>query len=601
MSANAAELAVVRRPRPASRLSAAFAVGVACLLAPLTTGAPAAASVAGGLELSRPVEASLTRLQEQWLRWLTSFYQSDADQARAALDDLLATANQLGMDRLPDLALGAAARAVQSQRENNPTRADWALEAAERLDPGRPETAFAEASVRWQQGAYHRALGRQLAGYGRLLRLPPWGEVWARSLALWLLAALLLASGLFVAMAMAVRGSVLLVEARRLLRALPWPVGMAVALVLLAWPLALPSGLLWLLLYWSVLLWSHGGFGERVVYGLGWLLLASAPFASEAISRPVQVELSPAMRAARSLAAGRLYGALFTDLGVLRAQLPDSPAVTQLMADLYRHLGQWEQARPLYMDLLRNEPQNVPALLAVGAYHFRKSDFGNAVQYFQRAATAAPQSAAAFYDLSIAYSEAYQFDESHRALRQAQTLDTLQVSSWIQQSGDERVVTADGGTPRTEEIATELRRGRGEASAAAAMGTRRRVLAPLAAVVAALLAAALGVTRRQLASREGATPPASVETGSRPTGFGLPQALRAFLPGYSALATGSGLVAFAALIAVSILLTLPFTASLGFRIPLGFDPGPALAWTVSVVGLLTILAWRLRGARRNEL
>lgn len=84
------------------------------------------------------------------------------------------------------------------------------------------------------------------------------------------------------------------------------------------------------------------------------------------------------------------------------------------------------------------------------------------------------------------------------------------------------------------------------------MGTHRRVLAPLAAMVAALLAAAFGVTRRQLASREGATPPASVEAG-----FGLPQALRAFLPGYGALAMGSGLVAFAALIAVSILLSLP--------------------------------------------
>lgn len=549
------------------------------------------------VELSRPTETSLLRLQEQWLRWLTSFYQSDADRARTALDDLLATAAQLGARGLPDLSVGAAVRAVQSQRENNPTRAEWALEAAERLDPGRPETAFAEATVRRLQGAYHRAFACQIRGYLRTFARVPWGDLMWRNLALWVGAATLLACGLFVALAMAVSGPALLADGSRLLAWLPAllvPVGLA---LLLLWPLLLPHGLLWTTLYWSILLWAYVGAAHRAVFALGWLLLAGAPFTVDTLTRPIAVELEPSMRAARSLASGRLYGSLFTDLSVLRDQLPEHPAVDHMVADLHRRLGQWEYARPLYEILVESEPDNVGALLALGAYNFRKGDFGRAVGYFQRAATADSQNAAAYYDLSIAHSESYQFSESNSALQTAQALDTPRVSQWIQQSeqgGDQRIVTIDGGFSRVDEVAVELARRQRATSAAQTMGSRRRILPLAVAVGAALLALALQAVRRAVGVH-------SFPGNSAGDGPSLPALARALLPGHGLMAEGRALSAFGVVFGVVLALLLPFAGRLGVPVPWGYDPGGVVAWTITSLVLLPLLALRVRMALRGEL
>ncbi len=133
--------------------------------------------------------------------------------------------------------------------------------------------------------------------------------------------------------------------------------------------------------------------------------------------------LSPPVQAMESLEQHRLYGGLFTDLGSLRALLPESAAVKHLLADVHRSLNQWDLARSLYRQVLEKEPENTAALMNLGAYFFLKGDFGNAIQNFQKVVTADPQNAAAHFNLSQAYSESYLFDESKRALAQAREID----------------------------------------------------------------------------------------------------------------------------------------------------------------------------------
>src|SRR4029450_5550394 len=110
------------------------------------------------------------------------------------------------------------------------------------------------------------------------------------------------------------------------------------------------------------------------------------------------------------------------------------------------------------MQVLEREPNNVPALLDVGAYHFLRGDHGSAVQYFQRAATADPTSAAAYYNLSQAYSDAYQFGEQHDALNRARSLDEARVNGWIADVGADRVITFNGGVARHQQILEQVRR-----------------------------------------------------------------------------------------------------------------------------------------------
>ena len=169
----------------------------------------------------------------------------------------------------------------------------------------------------------------------------------------------------------------------------------------LLWPLALPSGPLWLLLFWSALLWGYGSRSERWATVGVWLLASFAPWVAAAAQQRVAIALSPPMRALANLAEGRLYGGLFGDLQVLKAAIGGDPAVVELIGDVNRTLGQWDEARVIYRRVLESEPQNVPVLLNLGAYHFRKADFAVANEYFLRAAGTVPAPAGAFYDLSL--------------------------------------------------------------------------------------------------------------------------------------------------------------------------------------------------------
>ena len=59
--------------------------------------------------------------------------------------------------------------------------------------------------------------------------------------------------------------------------------------VVLLWPLALPSGLLWLPLFWSLLLWTYLSASERVVLVALWLLVGAAPLVVTEQRRQVAV------------------------------------------------------------------------------------------------------------------------------------------------------------------------------------------------------------------------------------------------------------------------------------------------------------------------
>src|SRR5580692_11257913 len=204
----------VERRRPGAR--AAMAVAVLATTALLAAAGGAAAAPAppapegagvqrgAGFEITPPVRQQLRHLQEQWLRWVGA---ADRERSQAAVGEMLATAGQLGMTRLSDLALGALAWAVEAAKHHDFVRANWSLEAAERLDPGRPETAFAEAAVARAEGSYLRLAGALCRAYPRLFWLPLERYLWLQDLLIWSLCLLLLAGGLFVGAMLATRGA----------------------------------------------------------------------------------------------------------------------------------------------------------------------------------------------------------------------------------------------------------------------------------------------------------------------------------------------------------------------------------------------------------
>jgi len=557
-----------------------------------TPAAAAGSAIAGpALELPPGILQSLALVPQLWGQWLRAFYQDRPDGVEKAVNDLLVAARQLGMQRLPEISLAAAARAVDAARENESARARRALLAAERLDPGRPETAFAAAEVERHEGRHLAAVAATVRGYARLFTAPDLRRLALHGVGRFLLVALLAAGALFLALQMATKGGALLADLARLLggklpRVLVPP---AVAAALL-WPLALPAGPLWLAAWWTVLLWGYGSASERTALIAVWLIAGSMPLLLAEQRPRVALELSPPARAMAALVGDRLYGDLFTDLAALPSLFPDSPAVRQFTADVHRRLGDWAGARRLYQEVHEVEPDNPDALIGLGGYYFYQGDYGTAVRYFRSAVTADPDNAAAYFDLSQAFSQQYHFGESSSALAQARALAAEEVAAWVAHGGTERLQVPDGGLARVGELRRRLlavEQGRG--SAERRMAEARRWAALLAAAGVALAALALHLVRR-------------------PFGYGAPgpgpgrrteRWLRALIPGYGAAADRRGVLALAALVPLAILLLLPLAPSVGHPLPVVLSPGPApLAVAGAAVLALVYLfrLWRELGA-----
>jgi tetratricopeptide (TPR) repeat protein len=376
-------------------------------------------------------------------------------------------------------------------------------------------------------------------------------------------------------------------------RRLPRAVAVAATILLLLFPLALPSGLLWLPLFWSVLLWAYSSWSERGVLLALWLLVGASPVLIASQSRDVAVRLSPPDIAMESLVQHRLYGGLFTDLGALRSLLPESVAVKHFLADVHRSLNQWDLANSLDLQVLEAEPGNLAAQMNIGAYAFLKGDFGTAIQHFQQVAAADPKNAAAHFNLSQAYSESYLFDESRKALNQARQIGNSQVDVWVRNLSQQRVVWPDDGLQRIPEIRRQLMSTyRIQEGASARLELFRRWLSLLVPVILVLLAFSIHLARRPFGLTEKTAEPRRQHT--------LDRWRRVLVPGLTSAEAGEGIRSYLSLLLATGLLMLPLFGKLGYRIPWGYDPGNLTAWILAILGILLFLGARLRGELRDR-
>ncbi len=352
---------------------------------------------------------------------------------------------------------------------------------------------------------------------------------------------------------------------------MPAWVALALTLVLLLWPLALPAGPMALLVYWAILLWGHGARLERWALAGLLLLLGVAPLLVNEQRKRLGVSLSTPALAIEDVRAGRLSGTLFGDLGVLRAILPESAPVRQLLADVHVMLGQWPLGRDLYLQVLDEEPDNSPAWLGAGVCLFHLGDFEGAIEQFRQAVATEPENAAAHFNLSQTYSELLRFDESARALRDAQRLAPQQVSRWIREAAESRVIAAAGGLERTDEIRRQI----GAAWRSGEVKPSWYLSLPPAVLFVAI---AMALHLLVPAARSSAKPEEGEPELNRWT--------RTLLPGYAEARDRRHGAALGALLVPCALLALPLVERSAFRLPWLFVPGDQLSWWVTLVGLV---------------
>ena len=549
-----------------------------------------------GFELTSPVRLQLRLVTEHWRAWTRAFYQEEEEAAANALEQLRGTAGRLGLSRLPDLANAASAFAVSAAASGDFDRSRWALDAARQLDPGRPETHFATAAVQRLDSDYPGAVTSGARGFAAILRSPLERHVWLHNAGLWLLYTLLVSGGLFVALQMATKGGALYYD---LVHFMSPPVASAGAELLtaaaLAWPLVLPSGLLWLAVYWSILLWGYGSVSERVVLLVLWLGLGAGSLALSMQQRSVQLTLAPPMRAVDNLSAGRLYGALFSDLSVLRTLMPQHPVARELIADVHRRFGQWEHARALYTTLLDSGElqgaESAPARNNLGVYHHRRKDYGAAINYFRQASQYDPGMAEAFFNLAQAYSQLYQFSDSNTAMAEAKAIDRARVMIWerVDLPVEELAVGVDGGLRRGAELRRTLGsiwHGEEAQQSIADLWRRHFSLSVVAGIM--ILALTLHLVRSQLGYRSNALENSSLLPASSD------RWAIALVPGLASARGGRGGRAFLAILLPVALLVAPRVRGLGYRLPLALDLDPIIPMALGIGGLALVFLVRAR-------
>lgn len=574
-----------KRAARLSRLAVPAALALLALFAPAGAGAAQGSpATSGALEITPPVRAVLRQLDERWLEWIVL---KDAEQSEASVKSMLDEARAFGMTRLPDFAGGALNLAAQMARKKDFERAGWALAAAEQLDPGRPETAFAESTVDALRGRYPAAVLHRLRAYPRIFFQPLERFLLLQSLAIWILAVVAVVGALFIALQMASNGSALFHDLASFLgRKLPRGAALVLTLAAFLWPAALPHGFVWLVLYWSVLLWGYASTSERIVLVCLWLFVGCAPLAVHEQRQRVAVAISPPAIALENLQERRLYGGLFSDLGVLRSLLPESVAVKQLLADFHRSLNQWDAARSLYRQVLDADPKNTASLLNLGVYAFNRGEFSDAIELFKKAADQDRQSAAAYFNLSQAYSESYQFDDKNRAVAQARAIDNAQVSAWLN-NPQQRVVAVPGGMERIGAIRGELSaRWNRQRSQPDDVERFRRGLSIFLSLSLILLAGALHLARRPFGY--------SVQAFDLIGRESLVPWFRALVPGLASAEVGEGWKTFGGLLIPVGLCLLPAFGVIGYRIPWRYDPGNLGAWIVAIAGLTLYFGVRLK-------
>ena len=490
-----------------------YLLGILLALAAVVppVSAQGGAGPTASFELTRGTQHALHRLQESWLQWVSSFYQDNPAKADEALRALDASARQVGMTRLVDFSLGAAALGLQSGAGRQVRPRPMGARGGGGARSGAPRDRVRARRPGRGAGRYLTAIRETASGFARLLSSTDRTVVRRPTSTFWLLAVLLVAAALFVLVEVATKGSAVVADLHRALlrRMAPASAVLCVGLALL-WPLALPGGPLWLLLYWSALLWGYESPSER------WATLARlAARRTRALARRGRAAacrrraLAADARPGESLRRAALRRPVRRPAGPARRAIGGDPAVLELVADVNRTLGQWDEARMIYRRVLELEPQNVPVLLNLGAYHFRKADFAVANEYFLRAANIVPPVAGAFYDLSLSYSETYQFEESRKALDPGQGdrrrargplgPDAEPRSGADVQRRRSRAATRSAGCSSTP--------GRTAATAGASTGARRA--AGWVSLAGAGLAAALGLALYFVRRRKGFGQPSS--------------------------------------------------------------------------------------------
>jgi tetratricopeptide (TPR) repeat protein len=274
-----------------------------------------------------------------------------------------------------------------------------------------------------------------------------------------------------------------------------------VALLLIALPLFFTLGPAWLLLYWMALAFAYSTRRERFALAFALVALGIAPIAIESIAHENMLRRSPIYLAAVDLAERREDFSVEDGVASIAAAFPDQPDAWFLLGRYAERAGDNARALAAYSRAIEADSKDYRALVNRGNVRFLEGDYGQAISDYEEAARRDPGSAEAFFNLSLARSEIYDFKGQESARARALEISRRNVDAWSSRPSLNRVVAAPYPVGNARERArTVAERATGSGPAGARPALVALVLSPWCLVPWGTLAVALvfGAIRSRL-------------------------------------------------------------------------------------------------------
>jgi tetratricopeptide (TPR) repeat protein len=179
------------------------------------------------------------------------------------------------------------------------------------------------------------------------------------------------------------------------------------------------------------------------VLGAALLAVALCPPLLAWISRENVQQRAPLVVAATDLAERREDASAEDGLRQAAAVFPEDSDVWFLLGTFAERSGDTGRAQVEYGRAIRADPNDYRPILNRGNVHFTEGDFGEAIRDYIEATRRAPKAAEAFYNLSLARGEIYDFDGQAQAIARARLIAPGQVTFWSANPTFSRVVPAE--------------------------------------------------------------------------------------------------------------------------------------------------------------
>jgi tetratricopeptide (TPR) repeat protein len=389
-----------------------------------------------------PPPMSRAAYRSSWFELLSALQENDSRTATAALAAMRKAARAAGVRRLSSYSRAALREARKAEAAKAP-HAELAYDVAATLDESSFDAVASRVGFLVRQGRLREAGSRTPAALSTVFTIAETRLAFLSSMALALaitlgLTAAVIVLGLFLA------------HFRRLWhdlreiagRPFGQPAAAPLAVGLLVLPLLFALGPMWLLLYCAVIAYAYSEKGERYLLAVALFALGALPVVVEVIARENLVRRSPLYLAAVDLDERRDDSSVEEQLASIVASSPDQPDAWFLIGIYAERAGDYSRALTAYSRAIEADPKEYRALVNRGNVRFIEGDYAEAIGDYEEAARRAPEAAEAFYNLSVARSEIYDFKGQERARARAIQISRRDVDNWSSRPPLARVVPA---------------------------------------------------------------------------------------------------------------------------------------------------------------